>query len=93
MNKMITHVIVDEVIIGKKPLIKRIRDFILRRRKKFTMPALCFVSKDGKRMPLINLEYGIIQSIELPCPIDEREWSFKIINSNEYPVTVKLKFI
>ncbi len=92
---MITHVIVEEVIIGKKPLLKRLIDFLLRRKTRFSMPCLRFVSKDGKyKLPLIDLEQGLVfPVIELSCPIDERYYVPQIINPNDYPVIVKLRFI
>lgn len=90
---MITHIIVKNVAIGKKPFLKRVLDFLLRRKTQFSMPSLRFVSQNGKITPLINLEYGMLQPIELPCPIDERYYHPEILNPNNYPVHLELTFV
>jgi len=93
---MITHVIVRNIIVGKKSLLRRVIDFVLRRKTTFTMPYLRFVSKteSTKITPIINLDKAVVQPvIELPFPINLKHWVPEIMNPNDYPVIVKLQFI
>jgi len=76
----------------KKPLLRRIIDFILRRKESFIMPGIRFVFEDGRKSPLINLDYSLLQPIELPFPVHTFK-SVEIVNPNDYPVMVELQFI
>ena len=90
---MITHVMVRKVVVSKESFLERVKNFLLTRKRKFSMPSLRFVSNEKTYTPLINLEYGRFQPIELPCPIDEKIFHPEILNPNDYPVLVDLSFI
>lgn len=91
-----THIIVDSVTLGEPPLWRRVIDFVFRRKRAFVMPYLQFNSIDGEgKSPLINLEQAYLfegRPIELPFPIADTDFTANIVNPNDYPVFIKIRF-